>query len=119
MEPAFIHLEQLTMTNTSYRKVISTNAYSQLVVMSLEAEEEIPLETHPYTSQFIRIEEGTASITIGEETRVVKDGDCVLIPPGVPHRVRNYSNGTLKLYTIYSPPHHPRKLEHRHPTRFG
>lgn len=115
MEPAFFNIERLTLENASYRKVISTNAYSQLVLMSLEEEEQIPVETHPYTSQFIRVEQGLARVTIGGVSRIVNAGDAVLIPPNTPHQVENYSNLTLKLYTIYSPPQHAHDLNQKEP----
>ena len=38
---------------------------------------------------------------------MIKDGDAFLVPAGIEHNVINTSaEKPLKLYTIYSPPHH-------------
>ena len=39
---------------------------------------------------------------------LVKDGDSVVIPAGAKHNIINTSaTEMLKMYTIYSPAHHP------------
>jgi quercetin dioxygenase-like cupin family protein len=51
-----------------------------------------PLHTHPYIEVAFTIE-GTAMITVGDETREVKAGGIVVIPANTPHRFVN-SGGT-------------------------
>ena len=58
------NIERLTEKNKNYRKVLHTNPTMQLVVMSLKPREEIGMEIHPGTSQFIRIEEGKARVEL-------------------------------------------------------
>ena len=42
----------------------------------------------------------------GEE-KSIKTGDAIIVPAGVKHNVINTSTTEkLKLYTVYSPPHH-------------
>lgn len=102
-------LEFETLNNTNYRKVLFTTCNMQLVLMSLLPQEEIGLETHEYTTQFIRIEQGTANIVIGSKSYRVTDGGAVIVPPNTLHNVINESlTEPLKLYTIYTPPEHPR-----------
>ena len=37
----------------------------------------------------------------------MKDGDVIIIPAGAKHNIINTDSTTeLKMYTIYSPPHH-------------
>src|SRR4051794_21686183 len=101
------NIEKDTLKNKNFRKVLYTSKHSQLVVMSLRPKEEIGLETHPENDQFIRFEGGTGRVVIDSNKYVVKDGDAVVIPAGAKHNVINTSNSKeLKLYTIYSPPHH-------------
>ena len=101
------NIEKETLGNKNFRKVLYTSKHSQLVVMSLRPKEEIGLETHPENDQFIRFEGGTGRVVIDANKYVVKDGDAVVIPAGAKHNVINTSNTKeLKLYTIYSPPHH-------------
>ena len=103
------NIEQETKKNECYRKVLFTGEKMQLVVMNLKPKEDIPLEVHPETDQFIRIEEGEASVKIDGEKFDLKDDDVVIIPAGKEHYVKNVSKDKeLKLYTIYTPPeHHP------------
>ena len=101
------NIEKDTLRNKNFRKVLYTSKHSQLVVMSLKPKEEIGLETHPENDQFIRFEGGTGRVLIDGTKYTVKDGDSVIVPAGAKHNVINISaSEDLKLYTIYSPPHH-------------
>ncbi len=101
------NIEKDTLTNKNFRKVLYTSKHCQLVLMSLKPKEEIGAETHPDNDQFIRFEGGRGRVEINGNKYVVKDGDAVIVPAGAKHNVINTSAGEdLKLYTIYSPPHH-------------
>lgn len=58
------NIEKLTLQNNYFRKVLSTQAHSQLVVMSLQPNEDIGLEIHPENDQFIRVEQGVGQAII-------------------------------------------------------
>ncbi len=102
-----LNIERDTVKNKNFRKVLYTSEYSQLVLMSLKPKEEIGAETHEENDQFLRFEGGTGRVVIDDSKYTVKDGDAVIVPAGARHNVINTS-GTedLKIYTIYSPPHH-------------
>ena len=101
------NIERDTLKNRNFRKVIYTGKNSQLVLMSLKPKEEIGLETHPENDQFLRFEGGTGRVIIDDSKYSVRDGDAVVIPAGAKHNVINTSSEEeLKIYTIYSPPHH-------------
>lgn len=101
------NIEKETLKNKNFRKVLYTSAYSQLVLMSLKPKEEIGSEVHEENDQFLRFEGGTGRVMIDDSKYTVKDGDAVVIPAGARHNVINTSaTEDLKLYTIYSPPHH-------------
>ncbi len=103
------NIEKATLDNDYFRRVLFTGKYCQLVVMCLQPGEEIGNEVHPTVDQFFRIEEGNARFVFnGKEEHIVGDGGAVVVPAGTYHNVINASpDGTLKLYTIYSPPNHP------------
>lgn len=102
-----INIEQDTLENSDFRRVLYTGKHSQLVVMSLQPSEEIGLETHPENDQFLRFEGGRGAVFIDNNRYEVTDGDAVIVPAGARHNVVNLSDAEqLKLYTIYSPPHH-------------
>lgn len=100
-------IEDLTVENDNFRKVLYTGKHSQLVLMSLPAGEEIGMEVHEENDQFFRVEEGEGKVTIDGNEYSVSDGDAVVVPAGAQHNVENTSSEkSLKLYTIYSPAHH-------------
>ncbi len=109
MKGYIANLEQETLENNDYRRVLYTGRYSQLVVMSLEPGQEIGNEQHGL-DQFIRIEQGKAKVVLGngELEQEVQDDWAFIIPAGTWHNVINTGETQLKLYTVYSPP------EHRH-----
>ena len=75
--------------------------------MSLKPLEEIGAEIHESVDQFFRIEKGDGKVVINEIDYLVSDGDAVIIPMGSKHNILNTSDkNDLKIYTIYSPPHH-------------
>ena len=60
------NIERITLENPNYRKVIYTCKAMQLVVMTLEPGEEIDFEVHDDIDQFIRVEEGVATLTTSD-----------------------------------------------------
>jgi mannose-6-phosphate isomerase-like protein (cupin superfamily) len=106
----FGSIENETMENTNFRKVLYTGTYEQLVVMCVQPGDELGNEVHPAVDQFFRIEQGEAKFVLnnGEEEEIGKNGDAIIIPAGTWHNVINNSaDEVLKVYTIYSPPNHP------------
>jgi mannose-6-phosphate isomerase-like protein (cupin superfamily) len=96
------NIEKDTIKNKNFRKVLYTGKNSQLVL-----KEEIGAETHPENDQFLRFEGGKGRVEIDGNKYQVKDGDAVIVPAGARHNVINISaTEELKIYTIYSPPHH-------------
>ena len=107
------NIEKETLENNNFRKVLNTAKNSQLVVMSIEAGDDIGMEVHEDHDQFIRIEEGKAEVILDGEKTVVEDDFAIVIPAGTEHNVVNIGDGPLKLYTIYSPPEHPDGTIHK------
>lgn len=104
------NIEDRTVENNDFRRVLYTGGHLQLVLMTLQPGEEIGLEVHEDRDQFFRFEEGSGVVDIdGVENRVEKDF-AVIVPAGARHNVRNTGNTPLRLYTIYGPPEHVDKL---------
>jgi mannose-6-phosphate isomerase-like protein (cupin superfamily) len=108
-------IESQTLQNTYFRKVLFTGEHAQLVLMCLQPGEEIGKEVHANVDQFFRIEQGEAKFVFNDtDEHLVRDADAVVIPAGTDHNVINTSKTMpLKLYTIYSPPNHPRGTVHK------
>ena len=108
MKGFHIELEQATLENDNFRKVLYTGPKSQLVLMALLPGQEIGAEVHEDHDQFIRVEEGVGEATIGEDKFELKDGSAIVVPAGAWHNITNTSDHDLmKLYTVYAPPEHP------------
>lgn len=109
------NIEKDTLANSDYRRVVYTVPRSmQIVLMSVAPGEDIPLERHARTTQFIRVESGSGECLIGRKTFQLHDGTSITIPPGSTHRVINTSpTRPLQLYTIYTPPEHPANRRQR------
>ena len=102
----YINIERDTIDNTDYRRVIHTTPYNQVVLMSLNPNEDIPEEVHPTISQFIRFEQGTGLAVIDGKEYQLRDGISLNIPAGARHYIKQTGDVPLKLYTIYSPAEH-------------
>lgn len=101
------NLEQETVANSDFRRVLYTGHHTQLVLMTLQPGEEIGSEVHPNIDQFFRFDEGEGKVVIDGVEHEVRDGFGVIIPAGAEHNVINTSvDKPLKLYTLYSPAEH-------------
>ncbi|NTU47000.1 cupin domain-containing protein [Candidatus Roizmanbacteria bacterium] len=101
------NIEEKTQENSHFRQVIFTSQHNQLVLMHLQPSEDIGMEVHAYTDQFLRIESGEGKVIMNGEETMIQDGSAIVVPAGTQHNVINTSaDHPLKLYTIYSPPHH-------------
>lgn len=107
------NIEQDSLANQDFRRVLYTAKNCQLVLMNLRPKEDIGVEIHKL-DQFIRVEAGTGvAILDGVEHRI-SDGFAIVIPAGMKHNVVNDSPvKELKLYTLYSPPEHRDGTIHR------
>ena len=74
------NIEEDTLENTDFRRVLYTAKHCQLVLMSLQPQEEIGMETHPENDQFLRFEGGQGAVFIDGSKYEVADGDAVIVP---------------------------------------
>jgi mannose-6-phosphate isomerase-like protein (cupin superfamily) len=106
------NIEELTLKNENFRQVVYTAKFSQLVLMSLKPQEDIGEEIHD-VDQFFRIDKGTGRVVIDGVEHKITDGFAIVVPAGAKHNVINDSpTEPLKLYTIYTPPHHRDGVTH-------
>lgn len=106
MQGYVTNIEEQTRANEFFRHVLFTSSHSQLVVMALQAGEEIGMETHAEHDQFIRVEVGNGKSILNGEESILSDGSAVIIPAGTEHNIINTGDTVMKLYTIYTPPEH-------------
>lgn len=106
------NIEEDTLENNLFRKVLYTGEYSQLVLMCLGPGEDIGMEVHDDRDQFFRFEAGEGKVIVNDTEHKVEDGSAVIVPAGSMHNVVNTGSENLKMYTIYSPPEHKDKTVH-------
>lgn len=118
-EPFVTDIEDATEHNRNFRTALWTGRHLQLTLMSIGVGEDIGLEVHPDTDQFIRIEEGQGQVRMGDSKdrldfqRNIDEDDAILIPAGKWHNLINTGRKPIKLYSIYAPPEHPHGTVHR------
>ena len=92
------NIEELTLQNEDFRRVLYTAKSCQLVLMSIPRGEEIGEEVHEVEDQFIRVEAGEGRSVLDGVERELTDGSVVIVPAGVRHNIINRSKDTaLKL----------------------
>jgi mannose-6-phosphate isomerase-like protein (cupin superfamily) len=110
----YTDIEKKSESNKYFREVIYTGPNSQLVVMSLKPGEDIGMEVHKDIDQFIRVEEGHGKAIMDGKEFKLEAGSAVVVPAGSKHNIVNTSKtDSMKLYTVYSPPHHPDGTIHK------
>lgn len=111
--PFAIDINKATLANDTYRTALWTGKNLQLTLMSINPGDDIGLEIHPDTDQFLRIEEGTGIVQMGNSRnnlyyqQNIYSDYAILIPADTWHNVINTGKTPMKIYSIYAPPHHP------------
>jgi mannose-6-phosphate isomerase-like protein (cupin superfamily) len=110
--PQSFDIERSTKDNTDYRSVAWSGRYLQVTLMSIPPGQDIGLENHPETDQFLRLDAGRGRVQMGPAKddlpfdRAVSDGWCVLVPAGTWHNITNTGPAPMQLYAVYAPAHH-------------
>lgn len=115
--PFVANIEAATLDNENYRTTLWTGHNLQVTLMAIQPGHEIGLEVHQDHDQFLRIEEGQATVYMGPaqdelETWQASNDDAVIVPAGTWHNLINTGDIPLKIYSIYAPPQHPHGTVH-------
>jgi mannose-6-phosphate isomerase-like protein (cupin superfamily) len=106
------NVETSALENNNFRKVLFTNRYSQVVVMSIPPGEDIGSEVHETVDQVLVFVKGSGRAVVAGETHDIRAGDMFAVPAGTEHDFINTGGEALKLFTVYSPPEHPDGVVH-------
>lgn len=99
------NIEDLSVNNDNFRKVLYTAKNTQLVMMSIRPGESIGDEKHP-VDQFFKVEAGIGKVAINGKISTIEPGSAIVIPANADHNITNTGDEPLQLYTLYSPPQH-------------
>ena len=117
--PFVVDIEEATESNDTFRTTLWTGEHLQVTVMAIEPGDDIGLEKHPTTDQFLRVEHGVARVQMGPaEDDLIFDEEvgedwAILVPAGFWHNLTNVGSGPLKVYSIYAPPEHAHGTIHQ------
>lgn len=117
--PIVVNIEGATKVNDTFRTALWTGKYLQVTLMSIKPGEDIGIEMHPGTDQFIRVEQGEGLAKLGSRKddlsfqKRVGPSDAIVVPAGTWHNLVNIGKMPLKVYSIYAPPKHPRGTVHQ------
>lgn len=118
-QPFVVNIEDFTKSNTNYRTAVWTGEYLQMTLMHIPVGGDIGLEQHTDNDQFLRLEEGKARVQMGESKENLdfdfeaEDDFGIFVPAGKWHNIINIGDEPIKLYSIYSPVHHPANTIHK------
>jgi mannose-6-phosphate isomerase-like protein (cupin superfamily) len=101
---SFLNLNQLTFVGMSHefhgeKQGAPFSAY----IVNAKPGQGPPLHTHPYVEVAFTVE-GSATITVGDDTREVNAGSIVVIPANTPHRFVNTGSDVLRQIDIHASP---------------
>jgi len=81
-------------------------AGTQTAVVRLLQIRSIRRHIHRANTEYVYVVDGSGRVMLGDRSELVRPGDLVVIPPGVPHAFVADS-GTLNLLNMASPPDTP------------
>ena len=100
------NIKKLAKTNSFFRQVLYTGAYSQLVLMSIAPGEDIGDEVHANTDQILVVVDGDGEAIVDGRNEPAREHNVIFVTAGTRHNIRNIGTKELKLFTIYAPPEH-------------
>lgn len=111
--PYVANINTATLQNQNFRTTLWTGQNLQCTLMSILPGEDVGLEMHPNTDQFLRVESGQCLVQMGNARnnltfrQTAFDDSAIFIPAGTWHNITNIGHTPIKLYSIYAPPNHP------------
>lgn len=108
-----LNIAEQAMTNDAFRRVVTTGAHEQVVVMAIPPGGEIGEEVHPGTDQVLVFVDGEGEARLAGKSFVVGPYDLVFVPAGTRHNFVNTGKRALRLFTTYAPPQHAPDTVHQ------
>jgi quercetin dioxygenase-like cupin family protein len=62
-----------------------------------------PQHIHTHEHESIYLIEGVLTVELGDERIELEAGDCLIMPPGIPHRFANLSDGPVRAVGTVAP----------------
>jgi mannose-6-phosphate isomerase-like protein (cupin superfamily) len=93
-----------TKDGSTIRELHHTDAQS-LAEATLEPDQATERHCHERSEEIYLVTKGSGSLEVDGETRRVRPGDAILIPPGAWHTLENDGTSELTILCMCSPPY--------------
>jgi mannose-6-phosphate isomerase-like protein (cupin superfamily) len=93
-----------TKDGSTIRELFHTDAQS-LAEATLEPDQATQRHYHRTTEEIYFVVKGSGRMEVDGDTRVIRPGDAVLIPPGAWHTLENTGTSELRILCCCSPPY--------------
>jgi mannose-6-phosphate isomerase-like protein (cupin superfamily) len=103
---------KLATDNNFYQKEVYIDDNCQIVMMSIEAGDEIGEETHDADQTTFFVSGEAQAVVDGHRTKATEN-HLIVIPKGTKHNIINKGDTALKLFTVYSPPAEEPGISHK------
>ena len=81
-------------------EVLARGSHFQVKRITVTPQAALSLQSHRHRAEHWVVVEGTATITIGEDMRIMCENQSVYIPPGTRHRLANHGPGPVVLIEV-------------------
>ncbi len=99
----------VTKDGSEIRELMHPTAHGtrnqSLAEATIRTGQETALHRHRVSEEIYHVTAGQGLMTLGTETFTVSGGDTLLIPPGMPHRIRNTGRDPLRILCSCAPPY--------------
>lgn len=112
--PFTVNITCAARENDCYRRALWTGCNLQATLMSIPPCGETGQEMHDDADQMLYIVQGSGKLFMGFGSccmpfcKEVKECDAIFVPAGCWHNLKNTGRCSLKLFSVYAPPHHSR-----------
>ena len=94
----------VTKDGSTIRELHHT-AEQSLAEATLEPDQATERHYHRVTEEIYFVLKGSGRMEVDDDTRIVRRGDAVLIPPGAWHTLENNGSSELRILCCCSPPY--------------
>ena len=86
--------------------VLLTAEKSQIAIMRLSPGKSSGPKgnEHPKSEQILYVVNGEILAEVGEESALLRSGDCIIVPRGIAHKFSNLSASPAVTFNVYAPP---------------
>jgi mannose-6-phosphate isomerase-like protein (cupin superfamily) len=71
-------------------------------IVQIDAGKDNPLHLHPNCDEYLHVISGSCEHVVGDKKVILKEGDVIRIPRGVPHKAKTLGKEPCKAVIVYN-----------------